>query len=239
MALLAVAGRTAGSEAQMIYVPLIVAGVMIVVAIAHQLIDTADIAIAIAGLALSLLWYRLSPLEVPWGEVWTLPLGAAGVLWGVWRGGVFSWLLCIPSSQLSPAGDFSPLDSTDQTTQRIAQYPIATPQTEHNGPIVFDPAIVRLAELCGDDPRDVDRAVLVLGRLLVARKKSGDPILGVTDAIRYGLRISPGSKSPKYAAAKEAIDREVARLAVQDGPQFADGIGGVVPASYPVSERPA
>lgn len=221
----------------MIYMPVIAALIAILFAIANGYTDTPDMIAFVAGLALTFIWYRMGPLDTWFGEEWTFPLGAVAILWGMWRLGVYGWLFGITSSRRpGDAGDRS-LGSAAQQTQPLRSNVIATPQTAHNESIVFDPAILRLAELSGDDPRDIDRAVLVLGRLLVARKKSGDPLIGTTDAIRYGLRISPGSKSPRYAAAKEAIERELARLTAQDGPQFADGAGGTVPGTYPVSRE--
>jgi hypothetical protein len=76
---------------------------------------------------------------------------------------------------------------------------------------------VRLAELTGDDPAAVDRAIVLLGRLCAAKKKSGEQLLAVTYAIKHGLRIQPGSNNPKYDAAKEALERELGRLAQPGG----------------------
>lgn len=87
-----------------------------------------------------------------------------------------------------------------QPILKTAQYPIATPQTARNEPVVIAPPINELTE--------VDRVVVeALARLIA------DGELTQTAAIKVGLGIPPGSRSPRYQAARAAIQAELARLA--------------------------
>lgn len=87
-----------------------------------------------------------------------------------------------------------------QPIPRTAQLPIATPQTARNEPVVIAPAINGLSS-------DEQMIVSVLARLIA----SGE--LTQTAAIKTGLGISPGSRSPRYLAAREAIQAELLKLA--------------------------
>lgn len=83
--------------------------------------------------------------------------------------------------------------------QRSAQLPIATPQTPRNEPVVIDPLINELDEL--------ERYLIERLALLVLAEK-----LTQTDAIKIGLGIAPGSRSPRYQFARAALQAELTRL---------------------------
>ena len=83
--------------------------------------------------------------------------------------------------------------------QRSAQYPIATPQNTRNEPVVIAPAINELDE--------VERYLIERLALLVLAEK-----LTQTDAIKIGLGIAPGSRSPRYQFARAALQAELTRL---------------------------
>ena len=107
------------------------------------------------------------------------------------------------SSEVTPAAASLPLS---QQTLPDAQYPIAAPQNVRNGPVVIAQAINDLAELSEEDPRITDAVVLVLARLVAASE------LTQTAAIKVGLGIAPGSRSPRYQAARAALQAELTRL---------------------------
>lgn len=126
--------------------------------------------------------------------------------------------LIAPGRAARPAADHSvnpaPVVTLDRTplplverTPTIAPTVIATPQNQHNSSIVIGPGVQRLAALVEDDPRVVDAAIMMLARLVAAKK------LNQTDAIKIGLGIPPGSGSPRYDAARSALLEELDRLA--------------------------
>lgn len=83
--------------------------------------------------------------------------------------------------------------------QRSAQYPIATPQNTRNEPVVIAPAI--------NDLNELEQYMITRLALLVAAKE-----LTQTAAIKIGLGIAPGSRSPRYQAARAALQAELTRL---------------------------
>lgn len=92
-------------------------------------------------------------------------------------------------------------------SQRTAQLPIATPQTTRNASIVIAPLINELATLDGRDPILLSALIESLARLVA------DGELTQTAAIKIGLGIPPGSRSPRYQAARAAIQAELAKIA--------------------------
>lgn len=107
------------------------------------------------------------------------------------------------SPEVTPAAASLP---PSQPSLPDAQYPIATPQNVRNEPVVIAPLINDLAELSEEDPRITDAVVLVLARLVAASE------LTQTAAIKVGLGIAPGSRSPRYQAARAALQAELTRL---------------------------
>jgi hypothetical protein len=117
----------------------------------------------------------------------------------------------ITSTRPAHPADEAAQPTRAQTTATEATNAIATPQTEHNQPVVDCDAIAALARSLNEDPTQTEAAVMTLARLCNATRKTrkGDvAVLGETDAIRYGLGIAPGSNTPKYDAAKAALAAE-------------------------------
>jgi hypothetical protein len=140
-------------------------------------------------------------------------IGAMGFYWGRNQPWV-RWVLGLPprvvtssAPQFSPA-DLSPLAGA-QLTLESAQHPIATPQIAPNDAVVVGPEVAHLAALTGDDPVMLQGAIAALARLVAAEQATQ------TAAIKIGLGVPPGSRSPRYEAAKAAL---LAEVGVINGP---------------------
>jgi len=109
------------------------------------------------------------------------------------------------------------LDNDDDTSD-VDQQPsshtnsIAKPQNTHNPPLVCCEHVKQLAQHTGDDPAIITAVMIALARIIVkARRADGSAKLGETDAIRYGLNITPGGANPIYRIARAALQAEIAR----------------------------
>lgn len=129
-------------------------------------------------------------------------IGAMGYYWGRRQPWVRRLLGLPPRVQQSPP---PPMDAP-QPTLASAQLPIATPQTPRNDVIVIAPDVQHLADLTGDDPVFLQAAIAVLARLVAADQ------ITQTAAIKTGLGVPPGSRSPRYEAARAALQAEVGAI---------------------------
>ncbi len=72
----------------------------------------------------------------------------------------------------------------------------AMPRNDDNAPVADCAHCAMLASITGDDPRQVQSAIVALARLhLGAKTAEGKPKVGETDAIRFGLGIAPSSSA--------------------------------------------
>lgn len=118
-----------------------------------------------------------------------------------------------PSIMSSEADESDPQDLVEPPVAGGVKSPqngVAMPQNDSKRRIVIDRDILELAEVTGDDPREVELAIIMLGRLC-STKRQNKPILGTTDAIKIGLGITPGSGSKKWESASRALKSEIAR----------------------------
>lgn len=103
---------------------------------------------------------------------------------------------------------------------------IAMRHNGHNQPVVHCEQVTMLARETGDDPDIVAAVILVLARLAVARHRDGQPVIGETALIKYGLQITPGGSNRRYELARAALKAEIARI---QGRAVRDEVDDVLP----------
>lgn len=164
----------------------------------------------------------MDPLQLVF-TIMMLAILALGIMRGLEHLGWWFYSAPLDYDEWSDGGDES--HNADPSQQPLCDDTngVAMPQNTHNGGIVFCESIVALTTAMNQRNEmsvavaEIQGAITAMALVVeLAKKADKTPKLGETDAIKYGLGITPGSTNPLYALAKAALADERARIRQAD-----------------------